>query len=152
MLNASPPPPPQFTIFSLPPSLNPLSISKGNGHIHHAQLARSRLRDDDDEGSEREWRANKRGRANKTRWEREGGYYHCLPLKSGCVHVPQVRLQVDPLLLARQCKKQAFLSEQCTQGVVLFYLSSRPPLFWGGINVTAISQKTAVVALLLTTQ
>lgn len=151
MLNASPPPP-QFTIFSLPPSLNPLSISKGNGHIHHAQLARSRLRDDD-EGSEREWRANKRGRGRIKRdgREGEGGYYHCLPLKSGCVHVPQVRLQVDPLL-ARQCKKQAFLSEQCTQGVVLFYLSSRPPLFWGGINITVISQKTAVVALLLTTQ
>ena len=150
MLNALPPPP-QFTIFSLPPFLNPLSISKGNGHIHHAQLARSRLRDDD-EGSEREWRANKRGRGRIKRdgRERRGGYYHCLPLKSGCVHVPQVRLQVDPLL-ARQCKKQAFLSEQCTQGVVLFYLSSRPPLFWGGINITVISQKTAV-ALLLTTQ
>ena len=151
MLNASPPPP-QFTIFSLPPS-TPSRSRKGtatsimrNWREVVCEMMMKGVR-------EREWRANKRGRGRIKRdgREGEGGYYHCLPLKSGCVHVPQVRLQVDPLL-ARQCKKQAFLSEQCTQGVVLFYLSSRPPLFWGGINVTVISQKTAVVALLLTTQ
>ena len=144
-------PPPQFTIFSLPPS-TPSRSRKGtatsimrNWREVVCEMMMKGVRESGEGIKEGE-----RGRIKRDGREREGEYYHCLPLKSGCVHVPQVRLQVDPLL-ARQCKKQAFLSEQCTQGVVLFYLSSRPPYFWGGNNITVISQKTAF-ALLLTTQ